>query len=280
MNLFVVIPVYNRISFTRACLDYLRAQTYREFKTVVVDDGSTDGTGEMLDRQYPEVNVIKGDGNWWWSTSVNTGIQQAIDMDVQYVLTLNNDVVIEPTYLENLMVAAKNNRGSILGSTAIDVNNKSVISYCGQKADWLFAKLILNNPHELSPHEEVQASDFLPGRGLLIPREVFMKIGLFDALRFPQGAADYDFVWNAKKAGFPAFCCLTAKLYSYENETASAKFKKRKTFRNFMLYLFSKRSNTNIIYRIRFGLKNCPKKSILLYLFCDLSRLIVSYMKK
>ena len=53
--LFIVIPVFNRWAFTQACLLSLRQQTQPSFRIIVVDDGSTDGTGERLRHEFPEV---------------------------------------------------------------------------------------------------------------------------------------------------------------------------------------------------------------------------------
>ena len=61
--IYIVIPVFNRKQFTKDCLDSLRKQTDKRFKVVVVDDGSTDGTSDMLKEEYPEVHILYGDGN-------------------------------------------------------------------------------------------------------------------------------------------------------------------------------------------------------------------------
>ena len=66
-TIYIVIPVFNRLKFTKDCLDSLRKQSYGEFKVIVVDDGSTDGTYQHLKENYPEVIVLQGDGNLWWA---------------------------------------------------------------------------------------------------------------------------------------------------------------------------------------------------------------------
>ena len=59
----LVIPVYNNKEDTQEFLESLKSVTYPNFKVIIVDDGSTDGTEEMLRHDYPEVIVLKGDGN-------------------------------------------------------------------------------------------------------------------------------------------------------------------------------------------------------------------------
>jgi GT2 family glycosyltransferase len=67
--IYIVIPVFNRKHYTKDCLLSLSAQTYSVFKTIVVDDGSTDGTADMLKEEFPEVIVLKGTGNLFWTAA-------------------------------------------------------------------------------------------------------------------------------------------------------------------------------------------------------------------
>ena len=79
--IYVVIPVHNRKDFTRNCLLSLQKQSFQAFEVVIVDDGSTDGTAEMLREEFPELPVLKGDGNLWWTASVNMGIKYALEQE-------------------------------------------------------------------------------------------------------------------------------------------------------------------------------------------------------
>src|SRR5687768_11882173 len=100
--IFVVIPVFNRKHFTRECLSALENQTYKDYTIVVVDDGSTDGTSEMIHDEFPEVTVLKGTGNLFWTASVNMGIRHALQNGADYVLTLNNDGFPHQTFLQSM----------------------------------------------------------------------------------------------------------------------------------------------------------------------------------
>jgi GT2 family glycosyltransferase len=73
--IFIVIPVHNRRDFTRECLLSLRKQTYKNFKVIIVDDGSMDGTGDMIEKDFPEVIPLKGDGELWWTGATNMGVE-------------------------------------------------------------------------------------------------------------------------------------------------------------------------------------------------------------
>ena len=116
----VVIPVHNRKHFTRDCLASLKAQTRQPDGIIIVDDGSTDGTGEMLQYDFPEVTVLSGDGNLFWTAAINKGIKYALDHGSRFILTLNNDTVASPDFIEKMMMAATEYPNALVGALDID----------------------------------------------------------------------------------------------------------------------------------------------------------------
>src|SRR6266478_5411898 len=93
----IVAPVHNRKAITLQCLKSLSRIDKRglDVHTVIVDDGSTDGTGDAIRNQYPEVDVIDGDGNLWFTEGTNLGIRRALMSDPKYVLLINDDQVFD-----------------------------------------------------------------------------------------------------------------------------------------------------------------------------------------
>ena len=105
--LYVVIPVFNRRQYTRDCLLSLRQQTRNDFRVVVVDDGSTDGTAQMLAEEFPEVEVVPGSGQLFWTAGVNAGIRRALALHATCVMTMNNDVLALPDFMAQMLAAAE-----------------------------------------------------------------------------------------------------------------------------------------------------------------------------
>ncbi len=93
--IYIIIPVFNRKNFTRKCLISLRNQSLKNFKIIIIDDGSTDNTSEMLKNEFPEVHVIIGDGNFWWTRSINLGVKYVLENKGDYILLLNNDTELD-----------------------------------------------------------------------------------------------------------------------------------------------------------------------------------------
>jgi GT2 family glycosyltransferase len=98
----IIIPTYNGVRYLAPCLDSLRRQTYRDFRLLVVDDGSTDDTVTLLHRDYPDVGLIRLPSNGGLARAQNAGIAAT---DSELVAVLNNDTEAEPSWLERLVAA-------------------------------------------------------------------------------------------------------------------------------------------------------------------------------
>ncbi|MCT4644267.1 MAG: glycosyltransferase family 2 protein [Carboxylicivirga sp.] len=218
MKVFMVIAVFNNRAHTLNCLSLLSQQSFSNFKVILVDDGSSDGTRAAVKSMYPETTIIEGDGNWWWSRSMNAGFKAAMDQQADVVITLNNDVIIGRNCLELLISRHKQHPGAIIGCLNTINREDRYIFFSGVKrVNWLNAKEIKYHSAFTKvnqPMSGLHASVCLNGRGTLIPRSVFEQIGYYDDKHFPQYAADFDFTLRAVEKGFPVFI-------DWENEVAS-----------------------------------------------------------
>lgn len=99
----VIIPNWNGVKFLPACLDSLRAQTYRHLEVLVVDNASSDESVSLIQRDYPEVRLIALTENRGFTGAVNAGIAQAKG---SLIALLNQDAEADPRWLEELAYAA------------------------------------------------------------------------------------------------------------------------------------------------------------------------------
>lgn len=247
--IFILIPIHNRKELTLACLASFTGQTYTDYELVIVDDGSTDGSAETIQKSYPSAIIIKGDGNWWWAKSVNEGVRYVLGkaQHNDYVLLINNDVEFEADYLEKLVAASVAHNRALVGSLVINFYDKNIIQDAGVRAQWnsfFFPK------SDFDPSQKINRNiDALASRGVLVPVEVFQKIGLFSRI-LPHHAADYDFSMRAKRRGFTLVMSYEAVVYS-KDRPGDKQFPFWKNY-------FSRRSSSNIPMQISFALLDAP----------------------
>lgn len=261
--LCIVIPVHNRRQFTFDCVQSLQSQSVRADHIIIVDDGSTDGTSEMLRDEFPDVIVIEGDGNLFWTAAINLGVKRALFLKADYIMTLNNDTVAFPDFVEKMLLQAKRNPSALLGALDIDIISRKPY-YGGEIFNWRSgrSKFLLDT---LSENEQrgIHSVSLFPARGLLIPAFIFKIIGLFEEKRLPHYMADFDFTLLAIKYGFKVYCNYDAKLYTYPEEAGDHKIRKSKTMKNYFNHLFSIRGGGNLRNFTVYALRNCPPKDIL-----------------
>jgi len=284
-RIFVIIPVHNRRETTLACLKCLANQTFDNRQIIVVDDGSTDGTGEAIAEQFPSVKVLTGDGNLWWTGAMNTGVSYALGIagENDYILSLNDDVSFEPDYLASLIKIAQRHPHSLIGSVALDERTSRVVDG-GVRINWLTAKYTrIGNGQSYSElvnsGGDVWPVDVLPGRGTLIPVELFRRIGLYDQRRLPHYGADYEFARRAAKNGYSLLMSANSVLRSQIEATGVNNRVQSLTWWQLAKSFFMRRSPNCLIYRFSFARLAAPSHLFLPYVFFDLCRVCIGNIR-
>ena len=250
--LFIVTPVFNRKDFTCNFLKSLRKQTFKDFKVIIVDDGSTDKTSEMIIDNFPEVILLKEEGDLWWSEATNIGVKHAIDMGASRVITINDDTLLEENLVQELLDYSKQFPNNLLSPIGLH-HETSVLIDGGWNINWKTAKY--KNMLDLidsSSENKFHTVNVSPARCLLIPVKVFEEIGFFDSLNFPQAVADFDFTIRATKAGFKVLVCHNAKIKIYPLDSGSVDIIINKSVKNYFLHLFGRKGLGNLKWFIIF----------------------------
>jgi GT2 family glycosyltransferase len=193
-----VIPVHNRVDQTLRCVRSLGAGTVSP-DVVVVDDGSSDGTGDRLRREFPSVVTLRADGDQWWAGATNLGVEHALARGADYVLTVNNDCVLDRRAVEALLDAGRSLPRSLVASQRYDLDDPGTCWSAGVFFDWHSRAILRSAP---VGGQEPFPVDATGAHSLLVPRQCFEEIGLFDAEALPQNWADYDFQLRARAAGW------------------------------------------------------------------------------
>lgn len=282
-KVFVILPVYNRLDFTKKCLRGVSDQDYPNVETVVIDDGSTDGTFEYIRRRHPQVHVIQGDGNLWWSKATYLGIEFALAGATpgDYILLLNNDCFVKTGFISQMVKTAKKHPRSIVGSFCITTSKPVKVVEAGVRIDWptgivySIAEAISSDPSYYNGMDVIDHIDALPGKGTLIPVPVFREVGSINYKRFPHYIADYEFFNRAKRSGYELLVDVKARVrhiweatgYKSENDETTITIKKA------CYLLFGRKSMNNIIDWTNFLITTCPKKYLLKNLYSSFWRI-------
>jgi GT2 family glycosyltransferase len=236
----VVVPVYNKIALTVRFLKSFRKVRYPNYTVIVVDDGSQDGTSDVLKTQFPDVVVLPGNGDLWWSGATNLGVKYALKHGYEFVLTINNDSRVTADFLTRLVRTAQAHPRSIVGCRINLLDEPSRVWGAGGRMDWS-SGVVLQLICAGLPEKEVLAMApspwrvaALPGCGALVPTQCYREVGLYDAKNFPQYHGDSEFTFRAGAHGYSVLVDLHAVVYNDARNTSPVKSGWR--------YFFSKRS--------------------------------------
>lgn len=259
-KVFILIPTYNRKKLLHRCLYCIHKQSYNNVETVVVDDGSTDGTSNMLRKIFPKVIVLRGNGNLWWGGAMHLGVELILreSKPGDFVLLMNDDTTFDKSYLERIISISLAHKRAIVGSPCYNVNDKHKLTGAPVLMDWqkggAIPLKVPNNPKKEKWTTEINTFN---GRGTLVPVEVFERIGNFSR-QFPHYGADYEFFLRVKRSGFPMLFSYETKVYN-SAIPGGIKFKRRTiSLKEWRQLLFSKRSKSNIITSYHLIRLTCP----------------------
>jgi len=269
----VIIPTHNRILEISTLLSQLRGQYCPEefeFTVIVVIDGSTDGTIEVIAKNYSWVTVVEGNGSWWYTRCINEGIKEARKYNPDFYLLLNDDINIKRDYLQKLYKTyIKIDKPCLLGTASISIEKPHRVTFSGIRNA---PKFPFQRTHYIPFMKRVKLTDFkgyvrsqeLPGRGMLIPKMVIDKVGLFDE-KFPQYFSDIDFSRRAAKKGFQAYVSYEALTFSHVEKTSDSTTFKKISHSQFIKNLFNPYGRKHVGQIARYVWRHYPKISFPYY---------------
>lgn len=205
LSVTVIIPTFNRLQWIAVCLDSIKRQTYPHIETLVIDDGSTDGTVEWLKSQpdYSFVRVHEQPKNGGASVARNDGIRLA---QGELITFIDSDDALLPNHIETAVNIFRNHPQTGLfccDSTIID--SEGQVLFDGRTWHQIQSEL-RNHPVQSgfrSLSNIFEFSHIFPG--FTLPKAVFERVGYFDQSIFPMD--DYDLSLRVAGAGYGVYYC-------------------------------------------------------------------------
>jgi GT2 family glycosyltransferase len=192
----VLITCFNRKETTLSCLRALAEQELPPgyaVRTFLTDDGCTDGTGDAVRREFPDVTVLQGDGSLYWVGGTTLAWNAARPAD--FYLWLNDDVQLRPGALRTMLEVhdASTASATIVVGATCDPDVGKTCTGGLRRISW-------HNVSVMDPSEEVQTCDSMSGNIVLVPRAVEAQIGALDT-SYRHYFADGDYGMRARKHG-------------------------------------------------------------------------------
>ncbi len=221
-KVYVLILTYNGKQLLYDSITSYLANDYSNFRVIVIDNGSTDGSDEYVREAFPDAVLLRSETNLFYSGGFNLGLKYAfVENDADYVLITNNDVKADSGIIKALVESALEDpkRGFVMGKVYY-FDNPDILQTVGKKQD----DVMWNGGHIGQGEKDNGQYDVAEERAWcddiywLVSRQVFEQTGGYDT-EFSFQAEDFDWEARAKLKGFVIYYTPKAKLWHKESVT-------------------------------------------------------------
>lgn len=267
MKIAALLTCFNRKEKTLQCIKSL-FKALPDCSVFMVDDASTDGTSNAVLEQFPQVHIIHGDGNLFWSRGMYTAWKEAIKGNYDYYLWLNDDIELYPFFFQELMECIKLGNNKCIVSGLVENFEKTKILYGGND----------RNKRLIQSSETLKEITFMNGNVVLIPQYVVKKIGIIDPV-FHHDLGDVDYGLTARENGIKVFATRKPIAAGYSNDFCRVRKWNTTLYNRFKKLYSPLGANPKINFYFRkkhFGLLNASIYIVYLYILNFLPDYIVS----
>ena len=252
METTVLIPNYNGLEHLNECLSSLKTQTYKNFKTILIDNNSKDDSIKFTKANFPEVEILKLNKNEGFAKAINLGIKHSLDkFNPKYVALLNNDTKTDKNWLKSLTKAIKSEANiAAVSSNMLSYYNPKLIDNQGSSCNKIGEGIGIKE----AKTKEILAPCF---GAALIKTEALKEIGLPDERYFAY-MEDLDWGWKANLLGYKLIFEKNAIVY-HKISSTSKKTPIKKVYlckRNALTTIIKNYNKENLKSSIKSTLKN------------------------
>ena len=225
-HIIVLILNWNGSALTSQCLGSIEKLTYDNFSTIVIDNASTDDSIAKIHINYPSVGILALDKNYGFSLAYNMAFKHLENTESELVLILNNDTIVEPDLLEQLVSGVSLHGSEHLFCPIIhylDTPNK--IWYAGGKVNLPMGQLAHAGLRQENKGQfsEICHTGFVTGCCILASLQSLKTLGGFDE-DFNVYAEDVDLCLRGKAMGINSIFVPEAKIYHKVSASIGGEF--------------------------------------------------------
>lgn len=195
MHIAALLTCHNRRPLTLRALGQITSLDDRprlHLQTVLVDDGSTDGTSEAVRGEFPEVQLLHGEGSLFWCGGMRMAWEHAARSDPDYYLLVNDDTVLEKSALAALLELVGGPDSRRVGVGAIKDPESGRATYGGRRGS--------RGEKLVEPSGKPERCITFNANLVLIPRAVYRELGVFHHA-YTHGLGDFDYGFEATRRG-------------------------------------------------------------------------------
>lgn len=214
-KIFIILVNWNGKKDTLECLASLARVKSPPFQTVVVDNGSWDGSVETIRNDYPKVPIIETKANLGFAGGNNVGIEWALSKGAEWLFLLNNDTTVDPEILQAFLDAALlQPKGKIFGAKIYRYDQPQIIDHLGGFWNPKIAEFEspAQGKSDDGSYEEMISADYVCGAALFMHQSVIRTVGLLEP-RFFLFWEETDLCMRAKNAGIEVWTVPKAKVW-------------------------------------------------------------------
>lgn len=197
MRASVIVVSYNSRPDLPACLDSILSQLTAEDELIVVDNGSTDGSADLVAARYPQVTLIRS-GNEGYAGGNNRGAQAA---QGEYLVILNPDTALLPGAIDALIGPLASAEIGLTTACIVFMDRPNIVNTCGNTVQFTGLTYCRGAGQPRSGYTTAAEVDAVSGAAFAIRRSLFDELGGFDE-RFFMYVEDTDLSWRARNAGY------------------------------------------------------------------------------
>ena len=251
----VLLPVHNRKQVTLAFVRCLKAQTYPIIRLMLIDDGSTDGTSEAVRGEYPSVDVIRGNGAWWWAGCLQRGLdrlKQSSANGEDIVFFANDDTTFDADFVQRAVGVLTGEPNCMLLARFRDPATGEI------RESGIHADLRTMQFQEAAEPAQINC---LSTRGLFARWSSIKRTGDFHPRLLPHYLSDYEYTIRALRRGIKGVTSEAVWLEPNLSLTASRDLSSLRGWR-FLRVFFSPKYPLNPVYWSSFVILACPPRWI------------------
>jgi len=257
----IVTPVHNRRELTLQCLRSLSRidRTGLDVHIIVVDDKSTDGTADAIRKNFPEVEIIQGSGELWYTAGTNLGIESALRYKPDYILCINDDSIFDENCLQVMVACAEKHAHSVVGGLLLfwDLPHK-VFQVAPVWNTWRGGWQLWQEQTVWSVPQKAWEVEMIVGNCVLYPVKVFKQFGLMNPKKSAQ-YGDAEFTTRIRKEGWRLLIEPRARVFCQPNY-APVKILNVPLRKKIELLFFNTKNSHNLIHQLRQSLNSAPTK--------------------